>query len=41
MWFHEVFKTDGTPCDKVEEVEFIREMTGAAHGQKKAQSAGM
>ncbi len=40
VWFHEVFKTDGTPY-KVEEVEFIREMTGASHGQKKAQAMGM
>jgi Cellulase (glycosyl hydrolase family 5) len=40
VWFHEVFKTDGTPY-KVEEVEFIREMTGATHGHKKAQAAGI
>jgi hypothetical protein len=40
VWFHEVFRTDGVPY-KVEEVEFIREMTGAEHGHKKAQPAGM
>jgi hypothetical protein len=40
VWFHEVFRTDGTPY-KVEEVEFIRQMTGVAHGQKKTQAAGM
>jgi Cellulase (glycosyl hydrolase family 5) len=40
VWFHEVFKTDGTPY-KVEEVEFIREMTGVTHVHKKAQAAGM
>ncbi len=40
VWFHEVFRTDGTPY-KVEEVEFIREMTGVTHGHKKAQAAGM
>jgi hypothetical protein len=40
MWFHEVFRTDGTPY-KAEEVELIREMTGAARGHKKAQAAGM
>ena len=27
IWFHEIFKTDGTPY-RAEEVEFIRQMTG-------------
>jgi hypothetical protein len=27
VWFHEVFRNDGTPY-MVEEVEFIRRMTG-------------
>ncbi len=40
VWFHEVFRTDGTPY-KLEEVEFIREMTGVKRGPKKAQGAGM
>jgi hypothetical protein len=36
VWFHEVFRTDGTPY-KPEEVEFIRKMTGrAAKPAKKA-----
>lgn len=35
IWFHEVFRTDGTPY-KPEEVAFIREMTGKA----KAKAAG-
>jgi hypothetical protein len=35
IWFHEVFKTDGTPY-KQEEVDLIREMTG----RKPAKAAG-
>jgi hypothetical protein len=35
IWFHEVFRTDGTPY-KAEEVEFIRKMTAAAKRKKGA-----
>jgi Cellulase (glycosyl hydrolase family 5) len=35
IWFHEVFRTDGTPY-RPEEVEFIREMTGAKVKRKAA-----
>jgi len=34
VWFHEVFRNDGTPY-MVEEVEFIRRMTGKAKAQAK------
>ena len=34
VWFHEVFRNDGTPY-MVEEVEFIRRMTGKANAQAK------
>ncbi len=37
IWFHEVFHTDGKPY-KQEEVDFIRQMTGAA--KPKAKAAG-
>jgi hypothetical protein len=33
VWFHEVFRTDGTPY-RPEEVKFIREMTGGPAGGK-------
>ena len=36
VWFHEVFKADGTPY-KVEEVTFIKEITG--RGSKKRSKA--
>ncbi len=32
IWFHEVFRTDGTPY-RPEEVQFIREMTGKARAE--------
>ena len=35
IWFHEVFRTDGTPY-KPEEVEFIRRITGKAKAAKAA-----
>jgi hypothetical protein len=35
VWFHEVFRTDGTPY-RPDEVEFIREMTGAKARRKAA-----
>jgi len=35
VWFHEVFRTDGTPY-RPEEVEFIRQMTGAKARRKAA-----
>jgi hypothetical protein len=35
VWFHEVFRTDGTPYRAVE-VEFIRQMTGAKARRKAA-----
>jgi len=34
IWFHEVFRNDGTPY-MVEEVEFIRRMTGKTKAQVK------
>jgi hypothetical protein len=34
IWFHEVFRNDGTPY-MVEEVEFIRRMTGKTKAQTK------
>ncbi len=43
IWFHEVFRTDGTPY-KAEEVEFIKEMTGVTKKQPmkaKAKSAAL
>ena len=35
IWFHEIFHTDGTPY-RQEEVDFIRQMTGAASHRKAA-----
>ncbi len=38
IWFHEVFRTDGTPYMQ-EEVDFIRRMTGKAKGKTKSARA--
>ena len=39
VWFHEVFRTDGTPYIP-EEVAFIKRMTGAGGAKARAASAG-
>jgi hypothetical protein len=39
VWFHEVFRTDGTPYLQ-EEVDFIRRMTGAGRGRGRGRAAG-
>jgi hypothetical protein len=38
VWFHEVFRTDGTPYHP-EEVEFIREITGVSKGTASKKAA--
>lgn len=38
IWFHEVFRTDGTPY-RPEEVEFIKEITGKAKAKAKTATA--
>ncbi len=38
IWFHEVFRTDGTPYMQ-EEVDFIRRMTGKTKGKTKSARA--
>ena len=35
IWFHEVFRTDGTPY-RVDETEFIRRMTGKAASHQRS-----
>ena len=37
VWFHEIFRVDGTPFDQ-KEVDFIREMTSAENSQPKTPS---
>lgn len=39
VWFHEIFKPDGTPY-RAAEVELIRELTGKAKPKTKAKAAG-
>jgi hypothetical protein len=38
VWFHDIFRADGTPY-RQEEVQFIREITGRGSGLRKSRSA--